>query len=100
MTLTGQLQILNQVGLMLDLRIMRPASDWSLEACNCLVPLQPDCLAPSLLLDRHPNDPQLAIRLRLKGQVESSLWTGDIPLKENPKSNQPWLVKGMCLLKN
>ncbi|KAJ1522739.1 hypothetical protein ONE63_001898 [Megalurothrips usitatus] len=91
-TVTGQLQVLNQTDQLLDLRIMRSSSDWSMEACNCLVPLQSTGVTPSLLLDRHADDPQLAIRLRLR-QVDASLWTGDIPLKENPKSHQPWLVK-------
>lgn len=93
MTLSGQLQILNQVNQMLDLRIMRPSSDWSVEACSYAVPLQSNSIAPSLFLDRHADDPQLAVRLRLR-EVDANLWTGDIPLRENPKSNQPWLVKG------
>ena len=93
MTLSGQLQVLNQVDRMLDVRIMRPSSDWSMEACSCAVPLKPNSTAPSLFLDRHADDPQLALRLRLR-EVDKNLWTGDIPLRENPKSYQPWLVKG------
>ncbi|KAK3912926.1 Vacuolar protein sorting-associated protein 13B [Frankliniella fusca] len=91
-TLRGQLQILHQVDQLLDLRLIRPSSDWSMDACNCLVPLQSNCINPSLVLDRNADDSQLAIRLRLR-QTDASLWTGDIPLRENPKSHQPWLVK-------
>lgn len=91
-TLRGQLQVLHQVDHLLDLRLVRPSSDWSMEACSCLVPLQSNCINPSLVLDRNADDSQLAIRLRLR-QFDASLWTGDIPLRENPKSHQPWLVK-------
>lgn len=93
-TISGQLQVMNQVEEKLDLRVMRTASDWSMEACNCVVPLQPNTISPTLFLDCHSDDPQLALRLRIR-QVDACLWTGDIPLKENPKTFQPWLVKGL-----
>lgn len=44
---------------------------------------------PSLLLNKRK---QYHLRLRFFGL--DSAWSGDIPLKENPKCAQPWLVKG------
>ena len=43
---------------------------------------------PSVLLDESCS---LSLRVRFHGL--SSVWSGDIPLRENTKSGQPWLVK-------
>lgn len=44
--------------------------------------------APSVLLD---GGKKVVLRIRFHGL--ESLWSGDIPLEENVKTNQPWLVK-------
>ena len=43
---------------------------------------------PSVLLDESCTS---ALRIRFHGL--SSAWSGEIPLRENTKSGQPWLVK-------
>ncbi|XP_047111784.1 vacuolar protein sorting-associated protein 13B [Schistocerca piceifrons] len=44
--------------------------------------------APSVLLE---DGKRVVLRIRFHGL--ESLWSGDIPLEENVKTNQPWLVK-------
>ncbi|KAJ9586218.1 hypothetical protein L9F63_020127, partial [Diploptera punctata] len=46
------------------------------------------CTPSSVLLDESCNS---ALRIRFHGLL--SAWSGDIPLRENTKSGQPWLVK-------
>lgn len=37
---------------------------------------------------------------RVKFTSDETGWSGDIPLKECPKENVPWLVKGIFSLSN
>jgi vacuolar protein sorting-associated protein 13B len=88
-TLSGQLVITNLLAENLDCRILPmvdEASGPKGEEQNLIAAGK--STPPSVLIDAKC---KMMLRIRFHGL--DSLWSGDIPLRENSKSGQPWLVK-------
>ncbi|XP_067008128.2 intermembrane lipid transfer protein VPS13B [Anabrus simplex] len=86
--ISGQLVITNLLTEAFECKVLSSAEDDNkvLQAQN-LVAVGHDT-PPSVILT---STSKTALRIRFHGL--DSLWSGDIPLSENPKSAQPWLVK-------
>lgn len=93
---SGQLMICNMLLEHFELKVVPVVNDDKdkefKKASSHIIPGK--TTPPSLLIDI---DKRYHLRLRFFG-LESA-WSGDIPLMENTKCAQPWLVKGL-LLKN
>jgi hypothetical protein len=88
-TLSGQLVVTNLLAENLECRVLSMVDDASGpqgEGLN-LIALGKST-PPSLLIDA-----KCKMALRIKFYGLDSVWSGDIPLRENCRSGQPWLVK-------
>ncbi|XP_069674298.1 intermembrane lipid transfer protein VPS13B isoform X2 [Periplaneta americana] len=88
-TLSGQLVVTNVLAEHLECRIMSIVDDSSVppsEGQNLIA--WGRSTPPSMLMDANS---KVSLRIRFHGL--DSVWSGDIPLRDNCKSGQPWLVK-------
>jgi vacuolar protein sorting-associated protein 13B len=88
-TLSGQLVLTNLLAEHFECRILPAANETSgpeVEGQNLIAVGR--STPPSVLLDTNC---KMVLRIRFYGL--DSMWSGDIPLRENCKSGQPWLVK-------
>ncbi|PSN31470.1 hypothetical protein C0J52_23169 [Blattella germanica] len=88
-TLSGQLVIANLLAEPLECEAVAIADDsGGLKGGGQSLVAVAKSSPPSLLLDANC---KMALRIRFHGR--SCAWSGDIPLRENTKTGQPWLVK-------
>lgn len=89
---SGQLVVCNMLLDQFELKVIpynEPNKDLALKNAERHI-IQGKATAPTILID---SGCKLALRLRFLS-LESA-WSGDIPLEENTKGSQPWLVKSM-----
>lgn len=90
---SGELVICNMLLDQFELKVISLAAvnkDTELRSADSHI-INGKSTAPSILIN---TSKKLALRVRFLN-LESA-WSGDIPLEENVKCSQPWLVKGEC----